>query len=867
MGERAFFNAPGAHMVPRTLRALALLAAACAAALCLTLALAGTAHAVQTELDVAKGSIHITANSASVDDGSGPQEIAHNPEGYTIIGTTTKNTVTIVGGGPEETPVLITLDFASISSNASPLSIVSGRVELALADNNTLKCAGSGAGLHVPDGASLSIVGAGSLEATGGYGAAGIGGGYGTPGTPGDYDVPGGNGGNGGTVTIGGSALVTATGGGYGAPGIGGGSGGYGGPGDPGGDGGPGGPGGKGGDGGTVSIGESALVTATGGYGAAGLGGGSGGSGGDGGVIGGALGIGGAGISADSSIDGDVVVIAGSISAEAGFSPKRGVVFDGGVGTVYSSAVTLSWDVEVSTGETLTIGPGSALQIASGKALTVNGMLVNEGIILNNSTLTNSGTLTNDGAIYNAGSLEVTGSLSGPGAVYHLLTLPDGVDASSDADHVTTYPADNPKTWVKGNVEDVSVSLVGSTNPDAHPASVTLTGAALRSYNADEGILAFAGVISAPVTISVDPLSFADSPDFDVPEGKAGTAISDIVVAPGASGGVPPYAFSKTKGPDWLEVSDKGVITGTRPSGAQPAAAATIQVADGAGATASIEIAVGAVIAAVLPTPAPDFTGIVPPTALGDIAAGTPLDQIKLPKAVTIHTTQGDRQAHVSWDLASATPPYDPNATEEQTFALSGTITLPGSVTNTGRLPLITSITITINAAPQPPDPVLYRIVEGAKAQWTKGSQESLRFTSDGAFSKLTGVLLDGQPLDSVHYTAQSGSTIVELKASYLETLAEGSHTLRTTFSDGYAETTFTIKASSVDEQPTDPGGPPQPLYPDGSKPSGQPGSGEPKPLVRTGDSTLPSALEFAAAAATGTLALALARKRAQKRL
>ena len=152
-------------------------------------------------------------------------------------------------------------------------------------------------------------------------------------------------------------------------------------------------------------------------------------------------------------------------------------------------------------------------------------------------------------------------------------------------------------------------------------------------------------------------------------------------------------------------------------------------------------------------------------------------------------------------------------------------------------------------------------------AQWTKGSQEGLRFTSDGAFSKFTGVLLDGQPLDSVHYTAQSGSTIVELKASYLETVAEGSHTLRTTFSDGYAETTFTIKASSAEEPPTGPGGPPQPLYPDGSKPADQPGPGEPKPLVRTGDSTLPSALMFVAAAATGTLALALARKRAQKHL
>ena len=45
--------------------------------------------------------------------------------------------------------------------------------------------------------------------------------------------------------------------------------------------------------------------------------------------------------------------------------------------------------------------------------------------------------------------------------------------------------------------------------------------------------------------------------------------------------------------------------------------------------------------------------------------------------------------------------------------------------------------------------------------------------------------------------TVKEGSTIVTLKADYLNTLTAGSHTLEIVWTDGSASTTFTVKADS----------------------------------------------------------------------
>ncbi|MCQ2504895.1 MAG: hypothetical protein MJ103_06655, partial [Saccharofermentans sp.] len=66
-------------------------------------------------------------------------------------------------------------------------------------------------------------------------------------------------------------------------------------------------------------------------------------------------------------------------------------------------------------------------------------------------------------------------------------------------------------------------------------------------------------------------------------------------------------------------------------------------------------------------------------------------------------------------------------------------------------------------------------------------------------FSHFTGVSVDGQLIDPSNYTAVSGSVIVTLNASYLNTLATGTHTISIHFNDGDSvTTTFTVTTAAA---------------------------------------------------------------------
>ena len=101
-----------------------------------------------------------------------------------------------------------------------------------------------------------------------------------------------------------------------------------------------------------------------------------------------------------------------------------------------------------------------------------------------------------------------------------------------------------------------------------------------------------------------------------------------------------------------------------------------------------------------------------------------------------------------------------------------------------------------------------YYIVEGNKGKWTAGDTKGLTIVGNGyyaaldsyakgAYGKFLGVLVDGQLLDEEHYSVRSGSTVVTLKTSYLETLESGKHTIRLRYTDGETEEgTFRISQS-----------------------------------------------------------------------
>lgn len=92
-------------------------------------------------------------------------------------------------------------------------------------------------------------------------------------------------------------------------------------------------------------------------------------------------------------------------------------------------------------------------------------------------------------------------------------------------------------------------------------------------------------------------------------------------------------------------------------------------------------------------------------------------------------------------------------------------------------------------------------IIAGANGTWQKGTQDGLSFTSNAAFDDFIKVQVDGKDLDASNYTIKEGSTIVTLKASYLETLSVGRHTLAIVSDTGIAETEFTILAASNSDE------------------------------------------------------------------
>ncbi len=89
-------------------------------------------------------------------------------------------------------------------------------------------------------------------------------------------------------------------------------------------------------------------------------------------------------------------------------------------------------------------------------------------------------------------------------------------------------------------------------------------------------------------------------------------------------------------------------------------------------------------------------------------------------------------------------------------------------------------------------------IIDGRNAKWNKGGENNLTFKSDAAFSDFVEVLVDGKTITAENYEKREGSIIIELKASYLETLAEGEHTLTIRSASGDATTKFTVEAEIV---------------------------------------------------------------------
>ncbi len=97
-----------------------------------------------------------------------------------------------------------------------------------------------------------------------------------------------------------------------------------------------------------------------------------------------------------------------------------------------------------------------------------------------------------------------------------------------------------------------------------------------------------------------------------------------------------------------------------------------------------------------------------------------------------------------------------------------------------------------------------YRIIDGADSSWTQDTSGSIAIRGNGEFAKFRSVKVDGNLVDPSNYTVTEGSTIITLKADYLKTLSEGSHTFELVWTDGSASTNFTVTANTSDDKNDD---------------------------------------------------------------
>ena len=109
------------------------------------------------------------------------------------------------------------------------------------------------------------------------------------------------------------------------------------------------------------------------------------------------------------------------------------------------------------------------------------------------------------------------------------------------------------------------------------------------------------------------------------------------------------------------------------------------------------------------------------------------------------------------------------------------------------------TLTVTESTTPSP-DPVSYKILDGANSSWPENTDGSLTIRGNGEMEKFQNVKVDGKIIDKKNYTVTKGSTIITLKADYLKTLATGDHTFEIVWTDGSATTKFAVaKNKSVD--------------------------------------------------------------------
>lgn len=85
-----------------------------------------------------------------------------------------------------------------------------------------------------------------------------------------------------------------------------------------------------------------------------------------------------------------------------------------------------------------------------------------------------------------------------------------------------------------------------------------------------------------------------------------------------------------------------------------------------------------------------------------------------------------------------------------------------------------------------------------AEESYTAGSGKDFVITGNGDYDDFENIQIDNKSVDKEFYTVEEGSTIVTLKAEYMDTLDPGEHVVKMVWTTGMTELKFVVKEKPV---------------------------------------------------------------------
>lgn len=93
----------------------------------------------------------------------------------------------------------------------------------------------------------------------------------------------------------------------------------------------------------------------------------------------------------------------------------------------------------------------------------------------------------------------------------------------------------------------------------------------------------------------------------------------------------------------------------------------------------------------------------------------------------------------------------------------------------------------------------VYKILSGDNSLHEENRENPLIFKINGDVNKFKGIKIDGNEVDEANYTVKSGSTIITLEATYLNSLAVGKYKITFVYEDAEIETNFKITEKVIE--------------------------------------------------------------------